>query len=256
MHLKDKIIVITGAAKGIGRALAMRFAKEKPRALVLADLDLGGAEQAALECCGFVIQTDVGNEPDVRRLVERTEALFGPIDLFCANAGVFIAGSFDTPDGDWDSIWRVNVLSHIYTARAVVPRMLARGSGYLLHTISAAGLLTAPGSAPYAVTKHAALAFAEHLAIAHGDRGLKVSCLCPQFVLTDMVTQAEASPAMKEWMLAGSISPQAVAECVVEGLAEEKFLILPHAEVAEYFLRKANDYDRWLSGMRRLLARF
>ncbi len=256
MHLKDKVIVITGAAKGIGRALALRFAQEHPRKIVVADIDLPGVEETARLCGGRAFRANIQNKPENLELVENTEQSFGPIDLFCANAGIYLSGAFDTSEDDWDHIWQVNVLSHIHAANAVVPRMLERRSGYLLHTISAAGLLTSLGSAPYAVTKHAALAFAEYLAITHGDQGLKVSCLCPQFVLTDMVTQAESSPAMKEWMLSGAISPEALAETVVQGLAEENFLILPHPEVAEYFRRKATNYDRWIAGMRRLRARF
>ena len=173
----------------------------------------------------------------------------GDIDLFCSNAGISVTGGIEVADADWERIWSINVKAHLYAARAVLPGMLARGSGYLLHTVSAAGLLTQIGSAPYSVTKHAALALAEWLAITYGDRGIKVSCLCPQGVRTDMLLRADGPG---NFLLEGSLSLEAVAETVVQGLADERFLILPHPEVAEYFRRKASDYDRWLRGMRRL----
>jgi len=196
----------------------------------------------------------VRHAEDLAKAVERATDAYGPIDLFCSNAGVWTPGGAEASDDDWQRIWEINVRAHIYGARAVLPAMLARRSGYLLQTASAAGLLTQIGSAPYAVTKHAALAFAEWLAMTHGDAGIKVSCLCPQGVRTRMLLGAEMS-STENFLVEGSVSPEDVAEAVVKGLDEERFLILPHPEVAEYFRRKADDYDRWLRGMRRLQSR-
>jgi NAD(P)-dependent dehydrogenase (short-subunit alcohol dehydrogenase family) len=253
MILHDKVVVVTGGATGIGRALCRRFAREAPRAIIVADLDAAGAEAVAAEINGESIQTDVSREPDIARLVSAVTDRYGPIDLFCSNAGIIIEGGDETPDAAWQSIWGINVMAHIYAARAVLPAMLARGEGYLLQTVSAAGLLSQIGSAPYAVTKHAALAFAEWLSITYGDRGVKVSAICPQGVLTDMLLRPR--PGGESFLKATAVTPEHVAECAVAGIADERFLILPHAEVAEYFQRKASDYDRWLRGMRRLQAK-
>ena len=193
------------------------------------------------------MRVDVTEESGVQRLVNETTTQFGPIDLFCSNAGIYIEGGVDAPDEDWTRIRAVNVLAHVYAARAVLPGMLARGEGYLLQTVSAAGLLTSPGSALYAVTKHAALALAEWIAITHGDAGIKVSALCPMGVRTDMLLRDP-----ENFLVEGSLSVEQVADAVIQGLAEERFLILPHPEVGEFFLHKATDYDRWLRGMRRL----
>ncbi len=252
MQLHDKIIVVTGGANGIGRALCRRFAAEKPRAVIVADLQATAAEKVASEVGGTPITCNVGHEPDVRRLVERVHAQFGTIDLFCSNAGVGARGGVEAPEDEWSRSWEVNVMAHVYAARAVLPAMLERGSGYLLQTVSAAGLLTQLGSAPYAVTKHAALALAEWISITYGDRGIKVSALCPQGVRTDMLRRAEFAGGA--FLLDTALEPEQVAEEVVKGLADERFLILPHPEVAEYFRRKANDYERWLRGMRKLQA--
>ena len=219
--------------------------------MVVADMDADGAAALAKEIGGLAITTNVANEEDIVRLVQQTTEAYGPIDLFCANAGIFGEfGGAEVPNQEWQKIWDVNVMSHVYSARAVLPGMLARGSGYLLHTASAAGLLTQVGAAPYSVTKHAAVAFAEWLAIAHGDAGIKVSCLCPQGVRTQMLLGADGK--RESFLRAGALEPEEVAECVIAGLAEERFLILPHPEVAEYFQHKADDYERWLRGMRRL----
>lgn len=247
MDLKDRIAVVTGGANGIGRALCRRFAAEGAR-VVVADLDGDGAASVAKEIGGIFVRTDVAVESDVVRLVEQAAAAFGAIDLFCSNAGIGTEGGEEVPDPAWQRIWSINVMAHIYGARAVLPGMLARGTGYLLQTVSAAGLLSQVGSAPYSVTKHAALAFGEWLSITYGDRGIRVSCLCPQGVRTNMLSQAKHGAFLQE----GALDPEQVAECVVAGLAEERFLILPHPEVGEYFLRKATDYDRWIRGMRRL----
>ena len=244
--------MVTGGANGIGRALCRRFAAEGAKAVVVADLQASMAEQVAKEFGGIVVQTDVAQETDVVRLVERVTQKYGVIDLFCSNAGVGVSGGVNAPDGDWERSWQVNVMAHVYAARAVLPGMLARGEGYLLQTVSAAGLLTQLGSAPYSVTKHAALAFAEWLAITHGDQGIKVSALCPMGVRTDMLKRAEFGGGA--FLLESAVEPEQVAEDIVKGLDEETFLILPHPEVAEFFARKATEYDRWLRGMRRLQA--
>jgi NAD(P)-dependent dehydrogenase (short-subunit alcohol dehydrogenase family) len=255
MHLTAKVVVVTGGGTGIGRALCRRFAAERAKAIVVADVNGDAARAVAEEIGGIAIDADVAREADVVRLVDQTIARHGPIDLFCSNAGIAINGDEHTPDAEWTRCWDVNVMAHVYAARAVVPGMLARGDGYLLQTVSAAGLLTHPQSATYAVTKHASLAFAEWLSIAYGDRGIKVSALCPQGVRTDMLRRAEADGARdgsRAFLLDTAIEPEQVAEDVVKGIADERFLILPHGDVSEYFRRKATDYDRWLRGMRRL----
>lgn len=253
MKLAGKVAVVTGGAAGIGRALCRRFASEGARAVVVADLDASAAEHVAQEIGGLAVPTDVSRESDIIHLVERATAAFGAIDLFCSNAGIAMEGGVETPDGEWQRIWSVNFMAHVYAARAVLPGMLARGQGYLLQTASAAGLLTQVGSAPYAVTKHAAVSLAEWLSVTYGGGGIRVSCLCPQGVRTNMLAGAETGAG--RFLLEGALDPGQVAEAVVAGLAEERFLILPHPEVAEYVRRKADDYDRWLRGMRRLQAK-
>jgi NAD(P)-dependent dehydrogenase (short-subunit alcohol dehydrogenase family) len=253
MNIKDKVVVVTGGAQGIGRALAVRFAAEGARAVVVADLDIEKASRVAGEINGLAIKTDVGKEADIKNLVDQTIQNYGQIDLFCSNAGIAgVYGGAEVSNEDWQQIWDINVMAHILAARHVVPHMLGRGTGYLLNTASAAGLLTQVNAAPYSVTKHAALSFAEWLSIAYGDQGIKVSCLCPQGVRTRMLLGEDGKG--ENFLVAGSLSAEEVAEIVVKGIAEEHFLILPHPEVAEYFRRKANDYDRWLRGMRRLNA--
>jgi NAD(P)-dependent dehydrogenase (short-subunit alcohol dehydrogenase family) len=257
MNLEGKVVIVTGGASGIGRALCRRFAREGTGGVVVADLDADGATAVADEikstgAPAMAVSTDVAVEADVVALVNKAIEAYGPIDLFCANAGIAIGGSVDALDEDWQRIWDINVMAHVYSARAVLPGMLDRGEGYLLHTASAAGLLTNLGAAPYAVTKHAAVALAEWLSITYGDAGIKVSCLCPQGVRTNMLLGA--GPEGDALLAAGAIEPEDVADAVVAGLAVERFLVLPHPEVAEYIRRKANDYDRWLTGMRRLQA--
>jgi NAD(P)-dependent dehydrogenase (short-subunit alcohol dehydrogenase family) len=253
MQVRDRVCVVTGAASGIGRALARRFASDGARAVVLVDRDAKGAEAVAESVGGVGMQADVGREDDIRRVIDDVETRSGPIDLFCSNAGILIAGGPEVANDDWQRIWDINVMAHVLAARHLVPRMLARGGGYLLQTASAAGLLSQVGSAPYAVTKHAAVAFAEWLAITYGDRGLKVSVLCPQAVRTAMT---DGIPGGGVAGLDGMLEPDLVADAVIEGLAAERFLILPHPEVAEYVRRKGEDVERWLRGMRRLQARF
>jgi len=250
MVLSQKVVIVTGGGNGIGRALCRRFAAEQPAAIVVADIDGQAAAAVAREVGGEALTTDVSREADVVRLVNDTIARHRRIDLFCSNAGIAAHGGEESPDAEWKRSWDVNVMAHVYAARAALPGMLARGGGYFLQTVSAAGLLTHPHSATYAATKHAALAFAEYLSIAYGDRGIKVSALCPQGVKTDMLKRAEVDTG--RFLLDGALEPEAVADIVVQGLAAEQFLILPHPEVAEYVRRKAADRDRWLRGMRRV----
>jgi NAD(P)-dependent dehydrogenase (short-subunit alcohol dehydrogenase family) len=252
MNLKDKVVVVTGGANGIGRALCRRFALEGAKEVVVADIDERGAEAVANEIGGTAFCVNVESEAEVQAMVDTIVVKHNRIDLFCSNAGIGIAGGCDVPNREWQRIWEINVMAHIFAARAVLPGMLARREGYLLNTVSAAGLLSEIGSAPYSVTKHAALSFAEWLSITYGDRGIKVSALCPQGVRTNMLARAEAHGA--HFLSAGALEPELVADIVVKGLELEHFLILPHPEVAEYFRRKATDYDRWLRGMRRLHA--
>lgn len=249
MKVSGKVVVVTGGGNGIGAALARRFATEGAAAVVVADLDTRAAGRVAAEVGGLAIETDVSLEADVVRLIRTTEDRFGPPDLFCANAGIAFAGSEQSPDNDWDRMWRVNFLSHVYAARHLLPAWQARGWGYFLATASAAGLLTNIGAAQYTVTKHAVVAFAEWLAITYGDAGIKVSCLCPQGVETRML--AESGP-VANLLRATALTPEQVARVVVDGLAQESFLILPHPEVGEYLANKVADPDRWLAGMRRL----
>ncbi|MEO7652604.1 MAG: SDR family oxidoreductase [Bryobacteraceae bacterium] len=251
MTLNGKVVVVTGGSHGIGQALARRFAAEGARGVVVADIDAGAAATVASEIGGLAIRTDVRRESDIQSLVSRATEVYGPIDLFCSNAGIGVPGGAEALDEDWQRIWEINVMAHVWAARAVLPAMLARGEGYLLHTASAAGLLSQIGSAPYSVTKHAVVAFAEWLAITHGDAGIKVSCVCPQGVRTRML-MGDGLSSTESFLFAGSVSPEEVAETVIQGLAAERFLILPHPEVAAYFGRKAADYDRWLRGMRRM----
>lgn len=251
VELSGAVVLITGAARGIGLALAQRLAREQPSALVLSDVDAAALNASALSCGAVPISADVASEADVRSLITQIVERFGRLDLICSNAGIFVGGGVETPDAEWDRAWRVNTLSHVYMARAYLPHVRRQGHGHLLITVSAAGLLTAPGAAPYAVTKHAALSLAEWLAVSHHGEGLSVSALCPEFVRTQMVLDVQGP--YRDWMVNSAIPPESVAEAVVQGLVNDDFLILPHPEVAEYFRRKAADYPRWLQGMRRLL---
>lgn len=249
MDVRDKVVVVTGGARGIGLALCERFAEERARAVVIADLDESAAQHAAGRFGGMAMRCDVGVEAEVQSLVRRTVEQFGRIDLFCSNAGITMKGGLELADADWQRLWNVNLMSRLYAARAVVPRMLAQGGGYLLHTASAAGLLTEIGSAPYAITKHADVAFAEWLAVQYGRRGIRVSCLCPMGVETDML---DAADPVHQFLQLTSVSPAQVADAVIAGLAAEQFLILPHPQVAEFLHLKATEPDRWLRAMRRL----
>lgn len=258
MELAGKHVVVTGGSSGIGRALCRRFAAEGARQIVVADIQAEAAAEVAKEIGGLAIACDVGDEDQVQRLVSEAESAGGPIDLFCSNAGIAVPGLLDTTNEEWQRIWDINVMAHVFAARAVIPAMIERGGGYLLNTASAAGLLSQIGSPSYSTTKHAAVGLAESLAITYGDQGIKVSILCPQAVRTAMTAVPDdEQPGLANIAASadGMMEPEEVAEAVVAGLRDERFLILPHPEVETYFQRKVSDYDRWLSGMRRLQSR-
>ncbi len=252
MRVQDKIVVVTGGASGIGRAMARRFAAEGAAHVAVADMNEDGAKVLAEEIGGSFRKVDVSVEEQVVALIDETESNAGPIDLFCSNAGIGGGQGLDSTDEQWQRIWEVNVMSHVYAARHLVPKMIPRGGGYLLSTASAAGLLSQIGSVTYTVTKHAAVALAEWISITHGNDGIKVSVLCPQAVRTAMTAGRDGSVAS----LDGMLEPEQVADSVIEALDEERFLVLPHPEVLEYMQRKTSDYDRWLNGMRRLQDRY
>lgn len=256
MQIKDKVVVVTGAASGIGKSLCERFAKEGAKAVVVTDINSEGVDATVRDINEQTkvlgITCDVADENEVEELVKKSLSAFGHIDLFCSNAGIFTPGGEDLSTDKWQTIWDINVMSHVFAARAVLPGMLERGEGYLLNTSSAAGLLNQVGSAPYAATKHAAIGFAEWLSITYGNRGIKVSALCPQAVRTAMTAGGDGGVAG----LDGMLEPDQLADTVIETLAEERFLVLPHPEVLTYMRRKTDDYDRWLGGMRRLQDRF
>ncbi|HPK53309.1 MAG TPA: SDR family oxidoreductase [Smithellaceae bacterium] len=255
MEVGGKVVVVTGGALGIGRALCQRFAREGAQAVVIADVNEAAAKAVAEEIKGKALLCDVRKEADIIRLVRFTEENCGPIDLFCSNAGIMVVGGVEVADENWQRIWEINVMSHVYAARAIIPGMIKRGGGAFLVTASAAGLLSQIGSAPYSVTKHAAVAMAEHLAITYGDQGIKVFALCPQGVSTDMTSNADKCMALRAATLDGCMPPEQLANAVIDGLKREEFLILPHPEVKTYIQRKAADYDRWLKAMRRMQTR-
>ena len=260
MRVEGKSVVVTGGASGIGRAMARRFAAEGARGVVVADLDAAGAAAVAEEIGGLWLSCDVSDPVQVVDLVDRAESEFGPVDLFCANAGIGGGAGLDTPEDMWDLAFDVNVRSHVTAARRLVPGWVERGEGYFLSTASAAGLLTQIGSAPYAVTKHAAVAFAEWLSITYGDAGVKVSCLCPMGVRTKLFDEGLASGAGLGLQIVKDsgrmLEAEEVAAQVIEGLAEERFLILPHPEVKTFVEQRAADPERWMHGMRRLQAQY
>jgi NAD(P)-dependent dehydrogenase (short-subunit alcohol dehydrogenase family) len=253
MEIAGKIAVVTGGGSGIGKALAARFLAEGARQVVVVDINAEGVAAVAAELGCVAMVADVSNEADISRVIETTEADIGPIDLFCSNAGVGLGPEIASPNSEWQASWDINVMPHVYAARHLLPRMLARGGGYFLNTASAAGLLNQIGGAAYGVSKHAAVGFAEWLAIHHAHEGIKVSLLCPQAVRTPMTdNDSEATAAASS---DGMIEPEELAEVVMQGLRDERFLILTHEEVLEYMRRKASNYDRWIGGMNRLMRR-
>jgi NAD(P)-dependent dehydrogenase (short-subunit alcohol dehydrogenase family) len=291
MDVGQRVAVVTGGASGIGRSLCLALAGRDAAAVVVADVDAPGAAEVAAEIeagghRALAVTADVGDAAQAQALIRRAEDAFGRVDLLFSNAGIVVSGGLEVADEAWSRTWEINVQSHVWLTRAVLPGMLARGDGYLVYTASAAGLLTELGSASYSVTKHAVVALAEWLAITYGDQGIRVSCLCPQLVSTNLgatsrrlVPQAPGAPAaatlaeqapgapaaaglaqedslgVRHAGLDGVLTPDQVAECVIETMAGEGFLILPHPEVATYERRRADDRERWLRGMRRLLAR-
>jgi len=253
MDVKNKIVVVTGGASGIGEAMCRRFAQAGAKGVVVADVNEAGATRVAKGIKGsLACRCDVRKEEDITGLVRFTEEKVGPIDLFCSNAGILALGGYEASNEEWQRIWEINVLAHIFVARAVIPGMIARGGGGIIVTASAAGLLSQIGSIPYSVTKHAAVGLAESLSITYGDQGIKVFALCPQAVRTAMTEDTGGGVAAVD----GMMEPDQLVDAVLESLEKEEFLILPHPEVKQYMQRKTADYDRWLSGMRRLQARF
>ena len=251
MQVRDAVVFVTGAGSGIGEGLSRRFADEGARVVIVTDLDAEQAERVAADLGATAIQLDVTDEAAVNAAIDRVETEHGPIDLLVNNAGVGTGGSVDVATEVWQKTWEVNVMAHVYAVRAALPGMLANGSGYILSTVSAAGLLTNIGAAPYAVTKHAALALAEWISVTYGKQGIGVSALCPQFVDTPML-DLFGDATSQEWVQSIAITTEDVADAVIEGLQREQFLILPHPEVETFFQHKANDYERWLGGMRKL----
>jgi NAD(P)-dependent dehydrogenase (short-subunit alcohol dehydrogenase family) len=255
MDIQGKVVVVTGGASGIGEALCKAFAQAGARAVVVADLDGDGAARVAAGVGGLAVRTNVAVATEVQQLVAQATAAYGQVDIFCSNAGIISRTDADAPLADWQRHWDVNVMAHVHAANAVLPQMLARGHGCLLQTASAAGLLSQVNAAPYSVTKHAAVGFAEWLSIAHGDAGIQVSCLCPQGVLTPMLMGADGQGRSRSFLGEGALSAEAVANITLQGLREGRFLILPHEEVLTFWQRKTADVDRWLRGMRRLRAK-
>jgi NAD(P)-dependent dehydrogenase (short-subunit alcohol dehydrogenase family) len=257
MQVSGKVVVVTGGANGIGRALCEAFHRAGAAKVVVADKEAAGARVVAATTDGAAFKCDVAQEKDVIHVIEETERLFGPIALFCSNAGV--GGGFDplsenaggTSDEPFARSWAIHVMAHIYAARHLIPRFKARGGGYFLNTISAAGLLSQVGSSAYSTTKHAAVGFAENLAISHKAHNIKVSILCPQGVDTNMLRSIPKGPQSGD----GDLSPEQVAKDALAGIEQETFLILPHPQVLGYMRKKTENYDRWISGMARIQAR-
>jgi NAD(P)-dependent dehydrogenase (short-subunit alcohol dehydrogenase family) len=252
MESKGKVVVVTGGASGIGAGMAERFAREGAEGVVVADVNLERAQgvAAGIGAQAVAMRCDVSREADIQELVQRTRERFGRIDVYFSNAGVLgRMGGIELEDALWQKMWEIHGMAHVWAARAVLPEMVERGEGYFLVTASAAGLLNIVESAPYGVTKHAAVAVAEWLRIAYGRKGVRVSCLCPQSVQTDMTRDGTGSAGIN-----GVLTPAQVADVVIQTMREERFLALPHPEVAQYFQKKGQDYDRWLGGMQKLYA--
>jgi NAD(P)-dependent dehydrogenase (short-subunit alcohol dehydrogenase family) len=263
VEVRDRVAVVTGGASGIGRAMALRFAAEGARGVAVVDLNGEGAAAVAEEIgtdAAFGAACDVSDESQLRAVLDRAAEELGPVDVFCANAGIGTGQGLDAPDEVWEQILGVNVRAHIIAARLLVPQWLERGEGYFVATASAAGVLSQIGDAPYAVTKHAAVAFAEWLSITYGDRGVRVSCLCPMGVRTPLVMGGlamEGPEGLGARVVQASgelLEPDVVAGDVVDAMREERFLILPHPEVLKFMQNKTGDYERWLAGMRRVQA--
>lgn len=249
MRLAESVVVVTGAGNGIGAAMSRKFAGQGAT-VVVNDIDANSAHEVATEVGGLAVPGDAAGDSGARKLVDAAIEQYGRIDVFCANAGVATAGGPEAPDELWDQAWEINVMAHVRAARAVLPHWLERGSGHFLATVSAAGLLTMLGAAPYSVTKHAALGFAEWLSVTYADQGVTVQALCPQGVRTGML--GSSGETGKRLLAADAIEPEQVADTVVDSLGDERFLILPHPEVAKRYAQRAGDPDRWQAGMRKL----
>jgi NAD(P)-dependent dehydrogenase (short-subunit alcohol dehydrogenase family) len=250
MDIAGRVVVVTGGGSGIGAALARRFAAAGAGAIVVADLNEDAARNVAAEIGADAVRADVTVEADVQALVGGTVEKHGRIDIYCSNAGVGLGQGPESPDSEWQKSWEVHVMGHVYAIRALLPAWLERQEGYFVGTVSAAGLLNQVLSAPYGVTKAAGLSLMEWIAINYGDRGIRVSALCPQGVRTPMLNMSGST-----FLDEGALEPAQVADTVVAAIGDEPFLILPHPEVAEYFRRKGDDYERWVRGMRRLRGR-
>ena len=252
MDIRNKVAIVTGGASGIGRSIARRFAADGARGVVVADVNLEHAQAVADEIKGIAVRCDVSKEADIQALVATTRQHYGQVDAYISNAGILgRMGGLDLEDTLWDAMWNIHGMAHVWAARVVVPEMVARGEGFFMVTASAAGLLTIVESAPYAVTKHAAVAFAEWLRIAYGRKGVQVACLCPQSVQTNMISGTDGGSAAVN----GILAPEVVAQEVVSTMDNGKFLVLPHPEVAQYFRNKGQDYERWIGGMQKMYAR-
>ena len=253
MQIEGSVVFITGGGAGIGAAMAKRFSEAGPEAIIVADIDIRAADAVAASIDGHAVHLDVADAAQTHEVLTRILERFGRIDLLCLNAGVATGGTVEAPDEDWQRAWEINVMAHVRSLRVVLPSMLAHGSGHILVTASAAGLLTNIGAAPYSVTKHGAVALAEWVAVTYGERGIGVSCLCPQFVDTAMLGGFdEFDEAMRAWVGNIAISVEDVAESVVGGLTEDRFLILPHPEVAAYLQHKVTDREGWILQMQEL----
>jgi NAD(P)-dependent dehydrogenase (short-subunit alcohol dehydrogenase family) len=258
MELKDRVVVVTGGGSGIGEALAVAAHREGARHVVVADLHAAEAERVAASIGGTGVGIDVRDEAAIVRLVDDTQAAHGPIDLFVSNAGFVTAAGLEDSNDAIQRMWEVHCMAHIYAARAVLPSMIARGEGYLLNTASAAGLLTQIGSMAYSITKAAAVSLGEWLSVTHHHQGIRVSVLCPQAVATNIIRNSpdftgEVDGELGSGVASGDgvLTSDEVAQCCIDAIRDERFLVLPHPEVGTYVQRKATDRDRWLAGMRR-----
>ncbi|WP_437225745.1 SDR family oxidoreductase [Planctomicrobium sp. SH661] len=249
MEVRDTVAIVTGGANGIGKAICRALANAGARHVMVADLDVGRAQEVAKEIGGTAVQCDVSQESAIQRLVSMTEEAHGGIDLLISNAGITTKGGPEVPDADWLRLWNVNLMAHVYAARAALPKMLERGHGYFVQVASAAGILTEIGSAPYSVTKHAAVSFAEWLSVHYQKQGIRVSCVCPAGVATDFL---DMSDPVHQFLHMNAVTPEVVADCILQGIHDEQFLLLPHPEIGEFFAFKTQDYDRWLKQFARI----
>ncbi|WP_459554578.1 SDR family oxidoreductase [Lacunimicrobium album] len=252
MELKDRVIVVTGGGSGIGRAMCQRFAKEQPKGIIVADIDPLAANQTAEEIGGIPCVCDLTLETNVKRLIDLAEGELGPVDLYCANAGLTYKGGCELPDPEWQRLWQLHVMSTVYAARLLVPGMLERKSGYFMLTSSAAGILTEIGSAAYSVTKHATVALAEWLSIHYARKGIGVSCLCPAGVDTGFLDHEDP---IHQFLHMSAVTPEQVADLILNGIRDEKFLLTTHPEIDEFFAFKTRDYPKYLSGFQRLVEK-